>query len=582
MEIRLTLVETADEAADFIQWIREPREVIGVDTETSGLDWTKHRLRLIQFGDYESAYAIPWDRWNGVAREAIQILERSPVVVALHNQLFDNAFLAKTGASIKPERRICTLTMSHLYNPIISHGLKPLAKRFVPGLDYAETELLSKMTENKWTWETVPVDLPEYWKYGAVDAIITARLWKKFNDEITDEKTRQLLDIEMASQCALEHMGLTGMQLDLKHTIELDKQLRKHISDVRFWVKESYGIEVSSKNQVISRLTLDGWEPSQFTDKGNIILDASVLTEISNEYPLARAYKDMKHSEKLQSTFTSKFLAMRDSDNIIHPKFKPNGARTGRMSMEKPNLQQIPTMTSIRSCLRAREDHSLIFADYDAIELRMFARYTGDSDLIAASSADDPHYATSKLIWPDDDPYESLTFPGDTVVKTRRNLAKALTYTMLYGAGAKTFSETSGLPNDAATIVVEEYHEAFPAIREFTGDLVNTALDVGDGMVETMTYTGRKQRSYANEPHKLVNYVIQGTSADVLKRALARIWQSDIADTVRLAVHDELIFECPDQDAEEVRREVECLMTDDEMVPVLSVSSSVGKAWKNK
>ena len=97
-----------------------------------------------------------------------------------------------------------------------------------------------------------------------------------------------------------------------------------------------------------------------------------------------------------------------------------------------------------------------------------------------------------------------------------------------------------------------------------------------------MTYTGRRQISYQSEPHKLVNYLIQGTSADVLKKALARIWQSDIAETVRLAVHDELIFECPDQDVEEVQREVERLMLDDERKPILSVGSAVSKKWQAK
>ena len=75
MELTLTLVQTGEEARDFIDWLRKPREVIGVDTETSGLDWTRDRLKLVQFGDYDSAFAIPWDQWNGLVRQAIQELE---------------------------------------------------------------------------------------------------------------------------------------------------------------------------------------------------------------------------------------------------------------------------------------------------------------------------------------------------------------------------------------------------------------------------------------------------------------------------------------------------------------------------
>ena len=390
-----------------------------------------------------------------------------PVVIALHNQLFDCAFLHAAGTPIKPTRRACTLTMSHLFDPIIPHGLKSLASRFVRGLDYPEQELHKRMAESKWDWDTVPVELPEYWKYGAIDAIITARLWRHFNIYFQDharQETRDLLDIEMASQQAIEHMGYTGMKIDYAYTKNLDLELQTYTQTMRDWGKHTFDLNMRSRRDVHDALILQGWKPTKFTEKGNVKMDADALKEIADDFPLARAYMDMKHAEKMQSTYTRRFLELMDDDRILHPRLNPNGASTGRMTSEKPNLQQLPTTNAIRNCFISRDDHSLIFADYDSIELRMFARYTQCPDMIAASSADDPHWATSLQIWPDKDPAEMITFPGDTVSKSRRNLAKALTYTLLYGAGAKTFAETSGLPFQSAEQASNQYHAAFPAI----------------------------------------------------------------------------------------------------------------------
>ena len=558
-DLQITLVRTLEEAEQFLTWLKKPRSVLAIDTETSGLNWKNDILRLVQFGDQNTAFALAWDEWPLIIRNAINQYDR-PIV--LHNHKFDSHFLREVGIDLTTAQRNCTMTLAHLHNPMDQKGLKALAKQYIPGLHIAQTSLDDKMAQHGWTWETVPIDLPEYWLYGAIDTIITARLYDKFYPLVNKE----LYDIEMTSQIALEYMEYTGIALDIPYLYSMNSELEAYIDSIETWAKSEYDINIRTRKQLETALISQGWVPKVFTDKGNVSLSKAALADC--DLPLATSFTEMKYAEKMLGMFGKKLIEL-SVDGVIYPSINPVGARTGRMSMSAPNLQQLPRTSMIRNAFIARPNKTLIMCDYDAIELRVFAHYAEDPALRAASSEGDPHMATANELW-----------AGAEITSALRQKAKTINYTISYGAGVERIALQANIQYNEALDLKTRYTKAFPGVESLF-KLVSK-LPASGGITTIVTQAGRKQQAYQRDSWRLVNYLIQGSSADILKHAIARIWQSDVAEYLRLPVHDELIFEASKDIAPEVAKRIEELMYDDSYNPALTASADIYERWGTK
>ena len=273
--VNLELVTDFDKAGEFMRWLGERRNVLGVDTETGGVTGPHlNALRLIQFGDLDTGWAIPWETWSGLAIDA---LNRYDDKIVLHNSQYDARFIMHhSGRHLKRwkwENTHDTMTMAHLVDPLRPKALKKLARKHVdPYAAAGQPELDAAMKANRWTWATVPVDLEAYWVYGALDPVLTAHLYEYFEPQISPYQ--QVYDVEMATLRIVSNMMLKGARIDLDYCITKREELVNYAVQARDWLAIQYGIlNIGSAKQLITGLETAGIDLSNApkTDSGAMV-----------------------------------------------------------------------------------------------------------------------------------------------------------------------------------------------------------------------------------------------------------------------------------------------------------------------
>jgi DNA polymerase-1 len=270
----------------------------------------------------------------------------------------------------------------------------------------------------------------------------------------------------------------------------------------------------------------------------------------------------------------------------VHTSYNQTVAATGRLSSSKPNLQNIPIRgeegREIRKAFVAEEGHKLLSADYSQVELRVFAHYSGDEAFLEAFRNDgDIHSRTAA---------EILGVEPDTVTQEQRRIAKAINFGIIYGMGPRKLSEELGIDIKKARDYIEAYYERYRGVRRYREEMLE---GVGrEGFVTTLFNRKRylphinheRQHIRAEAERMAINTPIQGTAADLIKKAMIqihdRLGREHFRAKMLLQVHDELVFEVPDDEVEAVRA-----MVKEEMEGVypldvpLKVDSMVGKNW---
>jgi DNA polymerase-1 len=303
------------------------------------------------------------------------------------------------------------------------------------------------------------------------------------------------------------------------------------------------------------------------TPKGALSLDEEVLlglaahpgSEISQ---LADAVLRIRKYTKLSSTYLDHFLE-NHVDGRIHGSINPLGAKTGRMAIQNPPLQTLPradegnpAAIAIRNCFVPSEGNRLLMADFDQVELRLMAHFSQDPTMLEVlSGTNDPFTEFARRIY--DDPTLEKKDP-------RRQLTKNASYAKAYGAGPEKFSATAGVSLEQGRAFLEIFDQTFPGVRRFQTFVQQKAEErmraVGEAYV--MTPAGRRLKCEDDKFYKLVNYLIQGTAADVLKQKLVELDMAGLGEFLILPVHDEVILDVPEDKVAEVAREVEHIMTE--------------------
>lgn len=578
--VKLRFVEDMDDIAEFNRWLGERRSVMGVDTETTGFNFHLNKIRLCQFGDLETGWSIPWDRFSGICIEALDKYEGE---IVLHNSPFDARFLIHHSKPYaKPwkwHRTNDTMTMAHLVDPLRPKGLKALASKYVdPVAITSERRLKEGMAKNKWTWETVPYMFGPYWQYAALDPVLTAHMYEEFMPRV-NAAYRGVYETEMGVLRVVTNMMLKGARVDLDYCHNKQRELTDWVFTAREWIETVYGIKNATSNtQVIKALQADGIEFTKLTAGGAISLDKEVLTVLAPHNQLAQYVLLIRKAEKNVGPYFKNFIELADSDSRLHPTIWAMGTRTGRMSITEPALQTLPRKDpTVRTAFIPSEGNVLVTSDYDQIEARLMAHFGEDSGLIAAFGEGADFFCNIAS--------EIFQTP---ITKTdpRRQLTKNTVYGKLYGAGISKMALTAGVEYEHMSAIVNAFDARFPGVK-----ILQNAIDdmaslryMNDGEAWIKTPTGRRLVADDGKGYTLVNYLIQCHAAEILKRKLIELSAAGMDDYMILPVHDEVVFDVPADDVDEIKNTIERTMEnlDDYAVPITCSTDVLALNWGSK
>jgi DNA polymerase-1 len=365
---------------------------------------------------------------------------------------------------------------------------------------------------------------------------------------------------------------------------------------VATWCHTRYGQKPGSIEgiaRVLAEETGYGVERWPRTETGRLSLTKEMLAQL--DHPLAKAILNRRRIEKVGNTYLKNFIDLADAEDIIHPGINPlgfserksKGVRTSRMSMERPNMQNLPrrdesnpVAETVRNCIIAREGHVLVMVDFDQIEYRLIASLAPDDKLRDAFLAPG-----------DVDFFTIMTrdvFGDPTIQKKdpRRQSVKNSAYALAYGAGPDKFARTAGVAGADADAFLASFNESFSGVR-WLQNTVNTLasqrladerLAYVRSPLTNRRFVGDRGREYA-----ITNYLVQGFAAEIFKTKLVQAAQAGLDEFMVVPVHDEIVLDVPQEQLDDVLVTLRDVMNDDQMLKVpITAGCAIGAKWGEK
>ncbi|MFG3710100.1 DNA polymerase [Micromonospora sp. NPDC047730] len=564
-------LERREELAHFEAFLAQGDKVLAFDTETTGLDvYTPgHRLRLAQFGNASEAWVLRTDLFGDAVTRAL----RQPRAFVVHNAAYD-LLVVDRHLGVKVEelgsRTFDTRILAHLLDPRaeseggIGLGLKPLSAVYVdpdaPDTQAGLTSVFRSLGFTKETgWAGIPIDNETYLRYAGLDVLLTRRLFDEIGAIVHEVGLDRLSKFEHHLQVLLCLLQRKGMLLDVPYVEKLRDEL---LADAERFaqVAARYGVaNTNSTAQIAEALLAMGEELHERTPSGKYKVDKNVLLPLADlnlqweriearrPNPLADAIMRGNRAAKWSTAYAQAFLDLKDSSDRLHPFIGGLQARTARMSVSRPPLQQLPSSDwTIRRSFVADPGQVIIAADYQAVEMRVLAALSGDETMKKAiTDGVDLHSFTAERVF------------GEGFTKQHRKIAKAVGFGKVYGGGAATITRQTGADLESVKRALAAYDATFPGIKRYSRRLMNRAEY---GKKEVITASGRHLPLDRDRLYAATNYIVQSTSRDLLAQAIVDIFDAGLGDHLLLPVHDELIGQAPAEDAEEVIREIGRLM----------------------
>jgi DNA polymerase-1 len=585
--VQLHLVRNIDDVMEFKRWLgtEHANNVIAVDTETSGLDPYEPgaRIRMCQFGDTKTGWAIPWDEWKGAALEALKSYEGGWI---FHNIGFDVRWLEEHSTWRMPwHRGHDTMIQAHLMDPTQPVALKNLSTRLIDrNANAGEYLLKESMHRNGWTWDTVPVDFDQYWGYAALDVVLTANLHDHF--QIMD-RYPTAYELELAVRRITLGMEQNGSRIDVEYCERKYKELNDYVEYAKQWGKDNLGISIGSNVQLVRYFETLGAEITETTASGSKSVNKDQLKILvangGKPGEIADWVLKVRKADKLAGTYFKNFIEG-NVDEFVHPSIRTLGARTGRMSITNPALQTLPKgEATVRRAFIPRADNEVIItSDLDQVEFRMFASMSNDSELIALFRAADEGGA---------DVFtgigqELYSDPSMTKADKRRGSIKSMIYGRLYGAGVAKQAITAGVPTEVMQAMSDRFDALYPGMKRYQEAVESTVTgrfaEEGEGYV--LLESGRRLPVDRERMYTGVNYMIQGGAAEVFKRNLVKLDMAGFGDMMMVPVHDEIVLSVPAADAADCMDAVkECMTTRDGWsIPLTSGIDGPLQSWGEK
>ena len=578
-------------------------KALTLDTETTSTDPMQAELVGIALTDApERGWYIPIKAPPGdpqlpqqvVLKALAPLLQAAKLPKYGHNLKYDVTVLERAGGRVEG-LAFDTMVAEWLVNPASkSLGLKSLAwtrlkQRMTPIAD------LIGSGKDQVTMDQVPVTRVA--PYACADVDMTHRLVAILTPELEEESLWSLFtEIEMPLIPVLSAMEMAGVRLDAAFLEQMSKELAGRLVELETKIQDmvGYAFNVNSTQQLSDALFKTLELPTQGmrrTKTGHYSTAAGVLERLQGKYPVIDLILEQRGLSKLKSTYVDALPQLVNPDTgRLHTSYNQTGTVTGRISSSEPNLQNIPIRTElgrrVRRAFVAEPGYQLIGADYSQVELRVMAHVSGDRGLLEAFARDeDIHASTAAAI---------MGVPLTDVTSDMRRVAKAVNFGLSYGQTAYGLAGATGLTQAEAEDFIKAYFERFPKVREYI-DLTK-ARATRQGYVETLL--GRKRYFPELLPgskatHNVrqaaermaINAPIQGTAADIIKIAMIRLHRAlqeqGLRARMTLQVHDELVVEAPNEEAEAVKSLVRQVMENAfELQVPLKVDLKVGQNWE--
>lgn len=581
--VSVHVVQTEDDLAAFGRFVEANRRALAFDTETTGLNtYGADRLRVAQFGNRHEAYVLPVER-GGQYRAAVRaaLLTVDKIIgqnIGFDIQVIDGAGIA--GMEHLWPKVLDTRIFAHLVDPRgqeeggIGHGLEALTGHYIDEVVAENVKgLMAKLArEHKTTkskiWAAIGIDHPEYNLYAGIDTILAARLLGKLTPRVP-QSAKQLVPYEHKIAEVCSYMERTGFLLDVEYTQKLSDQLEE---DEANWtaIAASYGCEnVNATEQVADVLQARGVTIPNRTPTGRRKVDKALLAELVNQGdPFASAVVEAKKARKWRNTWVRSFLDGKDANDRCHASINPLRARTARMSITGIPAQTLPSGDwMIRRCFIADEGQRIASIDYQAQELRVLAALSGDRTMTRAfREGADLHLMTAQAAWG----------PSVTKDSKERKYAKTVNFGRVYGGGAKTVSEQTGLPLAKAREVVAAFDKRYPGVSEYSKKLAAQARNRG----YITTPTGRRLPVDPERGYAALNYEIQSASRDVTCSALLRLHKAGATPFLRLPIHDEVLASVPAARADDAAEAIAQIMATEMRGVHIGTDAEIGgRSW---
>ena len=586
-DVQVHLVETTAEAAEFMRWVgeRRPGNKLAYDTESGGLDKQKHFARLAQFGDSRQGWALSVEHWKGTIQEVFDTFDGDYITA---NGPFDWAMSTNAGIRMPPTSRVHDIRpMHHPLDPTFSTGLKPLATKYVdPRASQAQHDLDEAI--KVYGWDGVPIDFAPYWIYAAQDTVLTNQLDDVLRPRML-EQCPKAYDLELGTIWVTDAMERRGAHVDIPYAKDSLERFNEYVRTSEQWCHDQYGVSPGSNQAVINVLVEEGFDFTQKTDTGLFKLDKDVLAEI--DHPLAATVLRRRQTQKLAQSYLRHFIEKSDDDDVVHYSINTLGARTSRMTIKNPAFQTLPRFSEknaaairIRNCISARPEHTLLMCDFDQIEMRVLAYLSKDPGMRDAFLAayDDPEM----------DFFISMAcriYQIPTMAKSdpRRTLTKSTCYGLAYGAGIAKLIETSGARPDDVKAFMQSFNAMFSEVPRFIRGVERDAFASREREGVASVYSPLTNRRHVGDRYKeyaLVNYLIQGSAAELFKMKLLQIDAAGLGPWMILPVHDEVILDVPNEHVPDAVDALEKIMNDNDMLAPIPLTASVsyGKRWGKK
>ena len=538
------------------------------DTETTSLNALHSELVGIAFSwEAGKGYylSIPEER-----EKALEILE--PIKV-----FFENQEIKKIGHNLKYDLKVLknydinvkgqlfdTMVAHYLINPDMRHNMDILAETYLKYSPKSITELIGKKGINQRSMREVSIE--DQTEYAVEDADITFQLKSHFEKEMIKTKTLELFsDVEIPLVEVLTDMECEGVNLDRKFLKELSKVLLEDIKSLENLIHNEAGVDfnLASPKQLGSVLfdELKLVEKPKKTKTGQYSTSEDVLSSLAKEHKIISNILDWRSLQKLQNTYVDALPnEINSKSGRIHTIYNQAVAATGRLSSNNPNLQNIPVRTErgqqVRKAFIARdENHLLLAADYSQIELRIIAALSKDEGMLGAfKNNEDIHAATAAKVF---------NVNLDKVSREQRSNAKTINFGIIYGVSAFGLSQQTNLSRTESKELIEAYYSTYPMLRSYIYEQIDFARD--NGYVSTILGRRRYLKDINSQnailrgsaERNAVNAPIQGSAADIIKLAMIaiqkRLKSENKNSKMILQVHDELVFDVPKYEIDEIK-----------------------------
>ena len=597
-----TKYETILNEKDLEKWISKIKkaDAFAIDTETDSVEIVSANLLGISLSikENEGCYIPIGHKYEDcpeqlkldyVTKLLGPVIEKNQDKIVGQNLKFDIPILARHGIEIS---RFLgdTMLMSYVLNSTATrHGMDRLADFY---LNYTTTKYtdVTGTASKQISFAEVKLDIAT--NYAAEDADITLRLFNVLTPLLKEKpiQLKLLRDIEYPLVHVLSRVEQNGAKIDknklAKHSEELSKKISEFSKQAFKIAGEEFNLD--SPKQLLEILyEKQGLPVLKKTPKGQPSTNEDTLQRLSEEYELPRIILKYRTLAKLKSTYTDSLIKIENpKTERIHTSYQQAVTSTGRLSSTEPNLQNIPIKTAegrrIREAFIPEKGNVLISADYSQIELRIMAHLSEDKNLTHAFNNDiDVHSSTAS---------EVFGVSIDDVTKDQRRSAKAINFGLMYGMSAFGLTRQLGIARGEAQEYLDAYFARYTGVRDYMDNIKAQAKE--DKFVETIM--GR--RLYLNEinaanglrrqaaERAAINAPLQGSAADIIKKAMLDIdmlINEEIRDVkMIMQVHDELVFECPKEAADEVMKEIKLRMenTVNLKIPLIA-EAEIGDNW---